>query len=482
MRQLGYSSAENGHEDDAGGKSGQFGEKTEFFKKYSSSGSPFDFQPDDDEGEDVLEVNGFGEERSDRRMVSNDTDSDDDIPDELKQDFIDERTGEQPQKKCLTSRRRNYRNVGKQPPIITNTTLNVCRLFGKYIQMMMVLQPIAFDVIICLTKLFDYYLYTVYTFFAAEADTSSTNDVLLGSKLRTTLKRIRENVFLEDDQLHQQVQSDSLTLSAPVALGDDRCDKVAHPHISPAVDLDQPNGLFGLTSRIVATESLMFLTEQFNLLKHKLENAIPVGKKPFLQQFYSQTLSTAVELRRPVYRSVATRLIEVEHFVQMMSGVKWDVKEIMSQHSSYVDALLQELQQFNHRLDTVAKSVPVPTAVRHALWEHVIRVINTIFVDGFSTAKKCTNEGRALMQLDFQQFLIKLEKLTDLRPIPGREFVETYVKAYYLPETQLESWIADHKEYSSRQLMGLVQCIGHISKKMRQKLITTIEDMDKAKR
>lgn len=32
-------------------------------------------------------------------MVSNDTDSDDDIPDELKQDFVDERTGELPQKK-----------------------------------------------------------------------------------------------------------------------------------------------------------------------------------------------------------------------------------------------------------------------------------------------------------------------------------------------------------------------------------------------
>jgi len=31
------------------------------------------------------------------------------------------------------------------------------------------------------------------------------------------------------------------------------------------------------------------------------------------------------------------------------------------------------------------------------------------------------------------------------RPIPGREYVETYVKAYYLPEAQLESWIADHK-------------------------------------
>ena len=49
------------------------------------------------------------------------------------------------------------------------------------------------------------------------------------------------------------------------------------------------------------------------------------------------------------------------------------------------------------------------------------------------------------MQLDFQQFLVKLEKLTDLRPIPDREYVEAYIKAYYLPETQLEIWIRDHK-------------------------------------
>ena len=49
------------------------------------------------------------------------------------------------------------------------------------------------------------------------------------------------------------------------------------------------------------------------------------------------------------------------------------------------------------------------------------------------------------MQLDFQQFLMKLEKLSDLRPIPDREFVEGYVKAYYLPEAQLEIWIRDHK-------------------------------------
>lgn len=48
------------------------------------------------------------------------------------------------------------------------------------------------------------------------------------------------------------------------------------------------------------------------------------------------------------------------------------------------------------------------------------------------------------MQLDFTQFISKLEKLTSLRPIPHKEYVELYVKAYYIPEEQLEKWIREH--------------------------------------
>ena len=31
------------------------------------------------------------------------------------------------------------------------------------------------------------------------------------------------------------------------------------------------------------------------------------------------------------------------------------------------------------------------------------------------------------------------------RPIPERELVEAYIKAYYLPESQLEMWVQEHK-------------------------------------
>ena len=48
------------------------------------------------------------------------------------------------------------------------------------------------------------------------------------------------------------------------------------------------------------------------------------------------------------------------------------------------------------------------------------------------------------MQLDFTQFLSKLEKLTSIRPIPDREYVEHYIKAYYLPDATLEAFVQEH--------------------------------------
>lgn len=49
----------------------------------------------------------------------------------------------------------------------------------------------------------------------------------------------------------------------------------------------------------------------------------------------------ATELRKPVYRPVAARAISYDHVLQQMNNVRWDIREIMSQHNSYVDTLLK---------------------------------------------------------------------------------------------------------------------------------------------
>ena len=66
------------------------------------------------------------------------------------------------------------------------------------------------------------------------------------------------------------------------------------------------------------------------------------------------------------------------------------------------------------------------------------------FLIRFSCAKKCSNEGRALMQLDFRHFVMKLERIAEIKPIPHQEYVATYVKAFYIPEAELEDWVKIH--------------------------------------
>ena len=49
----------------------------------------------------------------------------------------------------------------------------------------------------------------------------------------------------------------------------------------------------------------------------------------------------ARELRQPVYRTVAARSINYDDLLLQMASVRWDVHDLMSQHSPYVDGLLQ---------------------------------------------------------------------------------------------------------------------------------------------
>ncbi|XP_072226129.1 syndetin [Leuresthes tenuis] len=456
-------------------------EELSLFQQFLQEGNPFEMhiEQKEEETEDVLASNGYESDELEK-SVYQDYDSDSDVPEELKQDYVDEQTGDAPLKsvsrETIRSKKRSDYNLNKtNAPILTNTTLNVIRLVGKYMQMMNILKPIAFDVIHCVSQLFDYYLYAVYTFFGRNDMYESSGLGLISSRLRTTLNRIQESLIDMDPV------GENAGVHAPA---EDRKEKVPSPHLSQMVVLTNSGSLYGLAQRVVATESLVFLAEQFESLQSHLDTMMPAAKKPFLQQFYSQTVSTASELRKPIYWIVAAKAIDYEQMLLMMAGVKWDIREIMSQHNIYVDVLLKEFEQFNKRLDDVSRHVRIPLPVSNVLWEHCIRLANRTLVEGYANVKKCSNEGRALMQLDFQQFLMKLEKLTDLRPIPDKEFVETYIKAYYLTENDMEQFIKNHREYSMKQLANLVNvCLGsHINKKARQKLLAAIDDIDRPKR
>lgn len=55
----------------------------------------------------------------------------------------------------------------------------------------------------------------------------------------------------------------------------------------------------------------------------------------------------AVELRKPIFAGVSCRAVDYPSIVSQMEKVNWEVKELVSQHSNYVDVLLRVSLLFN---------------------------------------------------------------------------------------------------------------------------------------
>ncbi|KAK6634867.1 hypothetical protein RUM44_000114 [Polyplax serrata] len=424
-------------------------QNSNYFARFQDgSETPFDSNLDDSFEEDIL--NPLGE----RPLESASDTSEDSENEELKMDFVEENLPQEPGTK--KSQKPEVNKLKKSVPIVANTTLTVLRLCGKYLQMGRLLKPIALDVILSMCQLFDYYLYNVYHFFTKDLLVQSAT--MVSFKLQTTLKRLEELIGTGP---MDPMQEDNKT-------------KIVPSRISEMVDLSGRETLFGLTERIVAVESLAFLGSQFEYIQPYVMHLVPDEKKHLLQHFYLQTVDCVSGVRRPAYMCVSGRIIDMQHVLKEMSKVNFEVKEVMSQHSPYIDKIVRDLQIFAMQLESI--DINIPKEAYNVLWENVVHIVNNVLVEGFSNVKKCSNGGRALMQLDYTQFICKLEKLTTLRPIPKKEFVDLYVKAYYLQENNLEDWIKQYsRDYTTKQLEALIHCACQSSRKTKQKLLQSLE-------
>jgi hypothetical protein len=88
---------------------------------------------------------------------------------------------------------------------------------------------------------------------------------------------------------------------------------------------------------------------------------------------------------------------------------------------------------------------------------------------------QCTPEGRAQMMLDFKQLQANMAAVTAIKPLPGADLVESYVKAYYLTEAGVEEWMTANKEYSTSQIKNfLMFAATNISRTARERLLVCI--------
>ena len=136
--------------------------------------------------------------------------------------------------------------------------------------------------------------------------------------------------------------------------------------------------------------------------------------------------------------------LDYTQITETITRCNWDLDEILSQHNNYVEVILKQMKQLIADVESLSLKSSLKAKTLNTLLEQCTRFIMRMLVDGYSSVRKCSNEGRALMQLDFQQLVVKLEKMCNIRPIPDKDYVESYIKAFYMPDASIEKWIKEH--------------------------------------
>jgi len=103
-------------------------------------------------------------------------------------------------------------------------------------------------------------------------------------------------------------------------------------------ELANPDTLYGLSQRIVAVEAGRSMLQQFHILQHYLNHLLPLAERPTLAS-YLEYSDYMLDLGKPVYTCVTSRVIDLSSILAQMGKVKWDVNHVIHQHSSYSDVL-----------------------------------------------------------------------------------------------------------------------------------------------
>ena len=135
-----------------------------------------------------------------------------------------------------------------------------------------------------------------------------------------------------------------------------------------------------------------------------------------------------------------------------------------TRHNKWVDDVQAELLRFTTKL---ACADVAPDALT-ILWRQAASVIQDALVDGFSGVKKCTDAGRALMTLDVKTLRTEFTKLAPPSASVEWRYVDTYIDAFYVPESEARRWMAVHPEFSKAHKTALAHQVSAARRMERQ--------------
>ncbi|KAF7805657.1 syndetin isoform X1 [Senna tora] len=392
----------------------------------------------------------------------------DDENEDLHADFIDEDSQLPSRSSKPNHPRKKSLNCNEEENTAqTGSSLSLLRSMDKYARLMQKLEVVNVEFFKGICQLFEIFFYFVYETFGQQNTGLSgkgSTDSLNSDRLRTALSKITQDC----EQWIKLPSSSSTSLSSSFVHSD------VTPASPPNTNLGNPLTSLSLKERCVAVDTISLVARILNRSKAHLQSMLLQSNATVLEDFYQHLVDAVPDLTEHIHRTTARLLLHINGYVERVANSKWEVRELGLEHNGYVDLLLGEFKHYKTRLAHGG----IRKEIQDLLLDYGLEIVAETLVEGLSRVKRCSDEGRALMSLDLQVLINGLHHFVSVNVKPKLQMVETFIKAYYLPETEFVHWARAHPEYSKSQIIGLINLVASMKGWKRKTRLEVLEKIE----
>ncbi|XVF69047.1 hypothetical protein PTKIN_Ptkin11bG0050000 [Pterospermum kingtungense] len=384
---------------------------------------------------------------------------------DLLADFIDE-DSQLPSRISKPSLSRSYSSHCSNDEFTAQTGSSLCllRSMDKYARLMQKLEIVNVELFKGLCQLFEMFFYYIFETFGQQNISSngkgSTDS--LTYRLKASLSRITQDC-------DQWIKTSSGSVSSSPAHADVTPTAPQSSNFGP-----QAGSSFGLKERCAGADTVALVARLLHRSRTHLQSLLLKTNTAVVEDFFIYLVESVPDLIEHIHRTTARILLHISGYVDRVANAKWELKELGMEHNGYVDLLLGEFKHYKTRLAHGG----IHKEVQDLLLDYGLEIVAETLVEGLSRVKRCTDEGRALMSLDLQVLINGLQHFVSLNVKPKLQIVDTFIKAYYLPETEYVHWARAHPEYSKNQIVGLINLVASMNGWKRKTRLEVLEKIE----
>ncbi|XP_039024149.1 syndetin-like isoform X1 [Hibiscus syriacus] len=346
----------------------------------------------------------------------------------------------------------------------TGSSLCVLRSMDKYARLMQKLEIINIEFFKGICQLFELFFHYIFETFGLQNMNSSakTSTDSLNYRLKNALSRITQDC-------EAWIKTSSGSSSSPTG----------HADLTPTAPQNTNFGStastsVGLKERCAGVDTIALVARILHRSRTNLQSLLLKSNTTVVEDFFVHLVDAVPDLIEHIHGTTARILLHINGYVDRIANAKWELKELGMEHNGYVDLLLGEFKHYKTRLAHGG----IQKDVQDLLLDCGLEIVAETLIEGLSRVKRCTNEGRALMSLDLQVLIDGLQHFVPLNVKPKLQIVETFIKAYYLPETEYIHWARAHPEYSKNQIVGLINLVATMKGWKRKTRLEALEKIE----